>query len=150
MRVVLQRAIQASVSVNGGIKGEIAKGLLVFAGIEEADNDEDIQWLAGKIVNLRMFDDMHKIPNISIKEAGGDILLISQFTLHALTKKGNRPSYIRAAKPDIAIPIYENLIARLEKELGKQIQTGVFGADMQVSLINDGPVTIWMDSKRRE
>lgn len=150
MRVVLQRALQASVSIDGTVKGAIEKGLVVFAGIEDADSDEDIQWLSNKIVNLRIFDDENHVPNISLKEDGGNILLISQFTLHALTKKGNRPSYIRAAKPDIAIPLYEKLIAQLEKDLGKKIETGTFGADMKVSLVNDGPVTIGIDSKNKE
>lgn len=150
MRIVLQRAMQADVVVNDEIIASIGKGLVVFAGVEDADDDEDVSWLASKIVNLRIFDDEKKVPNINVKDAGGEILLISQFTLHALTKKGNRPSYIKAAKPGTAIAIYEKLIARLEMESGKKIQTGIFGAHMQVSLINDGPVTIWIDSKRRE
>lgn len=150
MRVVLQRVIQANVSIDNEIVGRINNGLVVFAGIEKADDEQDIRWLAAKIVNLRIFNDENSIPNISVRDAGGDLLLISQFTLHALTKKGNRPSYIIAARPEIAIPLYENLIAQLEIELGKKIQTGIFGADMQVSLVNDGPVTIWIDSKKRE
>lgn len=150
MRVVLQRVIQASVSIDNEIVGRINNGLVVFAGIEKADDEQDIRWLAAKIVNLRIFNDENSIPNISVRDAGGDLLLISQFTLHALTKKGNRPSYILAARPETAIPLYENLIAQLEIELGKKIQTGIFGADMQISLINDGPVTIWIDSKQRE
>ncbi|CAN5352399.1 D-aminoacyl-tRNA deacylase [soil metagenome] len=150
MRVVLQRVIQANVSIDNEIVGRINNGLVVFAGIEKADDEQDIRWLAAKIVNLRIFNDENSIPNISVRDAGGDLLLISQFTLHALTKKGNRPSYILAARPETAIPLYENLIAQLEIELGKKIQTGIFGADMQISLINDGPVTIWIDSKQRE
>jgi D-tyrosyl-tRNA(Tyr) deacylase len=122
----------------------------VLAGFEEADTEEDINWICGKIVNLRIFDDETHVPNISLKDTGGDILLVSQFTLHALTKKGNRPSYIRAAKPEQAIPLYEKTIACLEKELGKKIFTGTFGADMKVTLLNDGPVTILMDSKNKE
>ncbi len=123
---------------------------MVLAGIEDADTDEDIAWLGGKIVQLRVFNDANGVPNISVKDMGGDILLISQFTLHASTKKGNRPSYIRASKPDFAIPMYEKLIARLQTELGKSISTGVFGADMKVALVNNGPITIVMDSKNRE
>jgi D-tyrosyl-tRNA(Tyr) deacylase len=119
-------------------------------GIEDADTQEDIEWLCAKIVNLRIFDDEKDVPNISVKDCDGEILLVSQFTLHALTKKGNRPSYIRASKPELAIPIYEKMIVHLEKELGKKIQTGSFGADMKVSLLNDGPITIWIDSKARE
>lgn len=131
-------------------KASIQKGLLVFAGIEDADNQDDIDWISNKIVNLRVFDDVTHVPNISVKDVSGEILLVSQFTLHALTKKGNRPSYIRASKPEIAIPLYQKLILQLEKDLGKPIQTGTFGADMKVSLLNDGPVTIWIDSKNRE
>jgi len=125
-------------------------GLLVLVGVEDADSDEDIQWLSNKIINLRIFDDENKVPNISIKDIGGDILLVSQFTLHASTKKGNRPSYIKASKPDIAIPLYEKMNAQLEIDLGKGIFTGEFGADMKVSLLNDGPVTIVIDSKNKE
>jgi D-tyrosyl-tRNA(Tyr) deacylase len=150
MRAVIQRVSEAAVSIGGNIHGQIANGLLVLMGIEEADGQEDIQWLSQKITQLRVFDDEHGVPNISVKETGGGILLISQFTLHAATKKGNRPSYIRAAKPDIAIPIYEKMIEQLELDLAKPIETGVFGADMQVSLVNDGPITIIIDSKQRE
>jgi len=150
MRVVIQRVKKASVSIDNKIRSVIQNGLLVFAGIENADDANDIEWLSNKIINLRIFDDENKVPNLSLKETGGDILLVSQFTLHALTKKGNRPSYIKAAKPEIAIPLYESFIKQLEKDLAKNIYTGEFGADMKVELINDGPVTIWIDSKVRE
>jgi len=150
MRVLIQRVTYASVEIDGKIISSIDHGLLVFVGIENADHDDDIEWLSNKIINLRIFDDENKIPNISVKDSGGDILLVSQFTLHALTKKGNRPSYINASKPEIAIPIYQNLIVQLEKDLEKQIQTGTFGADMKVNLLNDGPITIWIDSKNKE
>src|SRR6476659_2454034 len=141
MRAIIQRVTVASVTIHGITTASIENGLLVLAGIEDADATEDIEWLSNKIINLRIFDDEHKVPNISVKDTGGDILLVSQFTLHASTKKGNRPSYIRASKPDFAIPMYEKLIARLEIELGKPISTGVFGADMKVALVNDGPIT---------
>ncbi len=150
MRAVIQRVNHASVTIDGHIKSSIKNGLLVFAGIEDADNNDDIEWLSNKIVNLRIFDDVDKVPNISVKDIDGDILLVSQFTLHAATKKGNRPSYIKASKPDIAIPLYEKMIVQLENDLGKKIFTGEFGADMKVSLLNDGPVTIIIDSKNRE
>lgn len=150
MRVVIQRVSQASVSIDNTVFSEIGKGLLILAGIEDADNNEDIEWLSNKIINLRIFDDENKVPNISVKDMGGDILLVSQFTLHAATKKGNRPSYLKASKPDIAIPLYKKLIAQLEIDLGKKIFTGEFGADMKVQLLNDGPVTIIIDSKKRE
>lgn len=150
MRALIQRVSQASVKVENKIVGEINKGLLIFIGIEEADNEEDIPWLSNKIINLRIFNDTNGIMNHSLKDCSGDILLISQFTLHASTKKGNRPSYIRAAKPETAIPIYKNMIAQLEKDLGKEIATGIFGADMKVNLLNDGPVTIWIDTKNKE
>lgn len=150
MRTVIQRVTRASVTIDGKVKSSISLGLLVFAGIEDADDFSDIEWLSNKIVNLRIFDDEQQVPNISIKDMGGDILLVSQFTLHAATKKGNRPSYIRASKPDVAIPMYEALIRQLENDLGKPIHTGEFGADMKVELLNDGPVTIWIDSKARE
>lgn len=150
MRVVIQRVLQASVSINNSIISEIKTGLLVLVGIEDADIVEDITWLSNKIVNLRIFDDENKVPNISVKDMGGDILLVSQFTLHASTKKGNRPSYIKASKPDIAIPLYEKMIAQLETDLDKKIFTGEFGADMKVSLLNDGPVTIFIDTKNKE
>lgn len=150
MKVVIQRVTQASVTISGNIKSEIKTGLLVLLGIEDADTSEDIVWLSNKIVNLRIFDDENKVPNISVKDIGGDILLVSQFTLHASTKKGNRPSYIKASKPDIAIPLYEKMILQLETDLGKKIFTGEFGADMKVSLLNDGPVTIVIDTKNKE
>lgn len=150
MRAVIQRATQASVTIGGKITSSIEVGLLVFVGIEDTDTHEDIEWLSNKLVNLRIFDDAHKVPNISVKDTGGDILLVSQFTLHASTKKGNRPSYIKASKPEFAIPVYEKLIAQLEKDLGKKIFTGSFGADMKVSLLNDGPVTIIIDTRNKE
>lgn len=150
MRAVIQRVTNASVSINNTVKSEIKTGLLVLVGIEDADNDEDIEWLSNKITNLRIFDDENKIPNISVKDIDGDILLVSQFTLHAAVKKGNRPSYIKASKPDIATPIYEKMITQLENDLGKKLFTGKFGADMKVSLLNDGPVTIFIDSKNKE
>jgi D-tyrosyl-tRNA(Tyr) deacylase len=150
MRVVIQRVTEASVTIEGQKKAAIGPGLLVLMGIEDADNEEDIQWLSSKIVNMRIFNDAAGVMNVSVKETGGDILLVSQFTLQASTKKGNRPSYSKASKPDIAIPLYEKMISRLETELGKPIQTGTFGADMKVGLLNDGPVTIVMDSKNRE
>ena len=147
MKSVLQRVRHASVTVDNLVTGAIKSGLLVLVGIEDADTDEDIQWLSNKIVNLRIFDDENKVPNISVKDIDGDILLVSQFTLHANTKKGNRPSYIKASKPDFAIPMYEKMIMQLENDLGKKIYTGIFGADMKVELLNDGPVTIVIDTK---
>jgi D-aminoacyl-tRNA deacylase len=150
MRVVIQRVSNASVTINGKIKSSIGNGVLVLVGIEDADALEDIEWLSNKIINLRIFDDENNVPNISVKDIEGDILLVSQFTLHAATKKGNRPSYIKASKPDTAIPLYEKMIEQLEKDLGKQIQTGEFGADMKISLLNDGPITIFIDSKNKE
>lgn len=150
MRTVIQRVSKASVTVDGTITGQIGLGLLVFLGIEDADGDEDIQWLSVKITNLRIFNDEAGVMNKSVLEVGGDVLLVSQFTLHASTKKGNRPSYIRASKPHVAVPLYEGMIVQLEKDLGKKIQTGTFGADMKVELLNDGPVTIWMDTKNKE
>lgn len=150
MRVVIQRVSEASVTVDGAITGAIEKGLLVLMGVEDADTDEDVQWISGKIVNLRIFDDENGVMNLSVKDVDGGILLVSQFTLHASTKKGNRPSYIKASKPDIAIPMYEKLIAQLQADLGKPVPTGIFGADMKVRLLNDGPVTIVMDSKNKE
>lgn len=150
MRAVIQRVSEAMVKVNGEITGSIQKGLLVLIGIEDADTKDDIQWLSGKIVNMRIFDDAAGVMNRCVKEIGGDILLVSQFTLHASTKKGNRPSYIRASKPPIAIPMYEQMIEQLSNDLGKKVQTGIFGADMKVSLLNDGPVTIVIDTKNRE
>jgi len=150
MRVVIQRVTEASVTVDGQITGAIEQGLLVLLGIEDADQVEDVEWLSAKITNMRIFNDAQGVMNVSIKESGGDILLVSQFTLHASTKKGNRPSYIRASKPGYAVPLYEKMILQLEHELGKIVQTGVFGADMKVALQNDGPVTIVMDSKNKE
>lgn len=150
MRAVIQRVTRASVTIEGTIKSAIQNGLLVLVGIEDADTTEDIEWLSNKIINLRIFDDENKVPNISVKDIGGDILLVSQFTLHAATKKGNRPSYIKASKPDVAIPLYEKMIVQLEKDLGKPIETGIFGADMKVSLLNDGPVTIFIDTKNKD
>ena len=150
MRIVIQRVSEASVTVDEKITGAIGTGLLVLMGIEDADTDEDISWLSNKIVNLRIFDDENEVMNLGLKEVNGDILLVSQFTLHASTKKGNRPSYIKASKPDFAVPMYEKMIRQLEQDLGKKIQTGIFGADMKVKLLNDGPVTIWMDSKNKE
>lgn len=150
MRVVIQRVATASVTVEGQITGAIERGLLVLMGIEDADSKEDLEWLSGKMVNLRIFDDENGIMNKSVLDIGGGILLVSQFTLHASTKKGNRPSYIKASKPEIAIPLYEAMIDQLTKDLGKPIGTGIFGADMKVQLLNDGPVTIVMDSKNKE
>ncbi len=157
MRVVIQRVVESNVAIapaegeeRSEIIGKIGKGLMVLVGIEAADDDTDIAWLSKKIVNLRIFDDEQGVMNLGIKDAGGDILLISQFTLQAATAKGNRPSYIKAAPPAIAIPIYERFIRQLENDLGKKIQTGKFGADMKVTIINDGPVTILIDSKNRE
>ena len=150
MKVVIQRVTKASVAIDGNIKSSISLGLLVLLGIEETDTQEDIEWLSLKIVNLRIFNDENDIMNVSVKDAGGDIILVSQFTLHASTKKGNRPSYLKAAKPEIAIPLYEKMIKQLETDLGKPIQTGEFGADMKVELLNDGPVTIIIDSKQKE
>lgn len=149
MIAVIQRVSESSVKIGGKIKAQIGLGLMILLGIEEADGPEDIEWLSKKIVNLRIFPDENEVMNRSLLDVNGDILLISQFTLHASTKKGNRPSYIKAAKPDVAIPIYEKMITALEAELGKSIGTGEFGADMKVSLINDGPVTIVMDTKNK-
>lgn len=150
MKVVIQRVSEASVSINGKINGSIQQGLLILAGFQSDDDMEDITWMSSKIINLRIFSDEQGLMNLSVQDIKGSILLISQFTLHAKTKKGNRPSFIDAAKPDIAIPLYENFKKQLEKDSGKPIQTGIFGADMQVSLINDGPVTIVIDSKNKE
>ena len=150
MRVVIQRVLEASVVVDEKVVGSIKNGLLVLLGIEDADTEDDINWLSAKIAGLRLFDDAEGVMNISVKDIGGDILLVSQFTLMASTKKGNRPSYIKASKPPVAIPLYEQMIARLSNELGKAVQTGIFGADMKVSLINNGPVTITIDSKIKE
>jgi D-aminoacyl-tRNA deacylase len=150
MRVVIQRVSEASVAIEGTVKSQIARGLLIFVGVEDADDQEDCTWLVQKITNLRIFPDEQGVMNKSVLETGGEILLVSQFTLHAATKKGNRPSYIRAARPEKAIPMYENMIAQLSVALGKPIGTGEFGADMQVRLLNDGPVTITIDSKNKE
>jgi len=150
MRAVIQRVSSASVTINGQVRGAIQQGLVVLLGIEDADTAEDIEWLSGKIVRLRVFNDEAGVMNRSVQEAGGSLLLISQFTLLASTKKGNRPSYIRAARPEIAIPLYEAFLLRLTADFGQTVQTGEFGADMQVALVNDGPVTIIMDSKNRE
>ena len=150
MRAVIQRVTNAGVTIEGKVNASIEDGFLVLLGIEDADTDEDIEWLSSKIVNLRIFNDNEGVMNIAIKEIDGDILLISQFTLHASTKKGNRPSYIRASKPEIAIPLYEKMIQQLSRDLGKIIKTGIFGADMKVELVNDGPVTILIDTKSRE
>lgn len=150
MRVVIQRVLEASVVVDEKVVGAIGNGLLVLLGIEDADNIEDITWLSNKITGLRLFDDADGVMNLSVKDIEGDILLISQFTLLASTKKGNRPSYIKASKPPIAMPLYEQMILALSNDLGKPLQTGIFGADMKVSLINNGPVTITIDSKNKE
>jgi D-tyrosyl-tRNA(Tyr) deacylase len=150
MRIVVQRVSAASVVVAEEKIAAIAKGLLVFVGIEDTDGQEDIDWLAGKISQLRIFDDENQVMNLSVQDISGEIIVVSQFTLQASTKKGNRPSYIKASKPDIAIPLYENFVNSLEKNIGRKIQTGIFGADMKVSLLNDGPVTIFIDSKNRE
>ena len=150
MKVVIQRVAQASVTIDNKVVADIQKGLLVLVGIEDSDNQEDSSWLASKIANIRIFGDENDVMNLSVKDIDGDVIVVSQFTLHAATKKGNRPSYIRASKPEIAIPLYENFVLQLEKELGKKVQTGIFGADMKVLLLNDGPVTIIIDSKNRE
>jgi D-tyrosyl-tRNA(Tyr) deacylase len=150
MKVVIQRVNEASVTIDGQIAGAIQKGLMVLLGIETADTMEDVDWLSNKIVQMRIFDDAEGVMNLSVKEVGGNILLVSQFTLHASTKKGNRPSYIAAAKHDISIPLFEAMIKKLTADMGAPIQTGVFGADMKVALINNGPVTIIVDSKNKE
>jgi len=150
MRAVIQRVSKASVTIDGSMYGQIGTGLLVLLGIEDADTIEDIEWLSSKIVNLRIFDDAAGVMNESVKDQNGGILLVTQFTLHASTKKGNRPSYIKASKPDIAIPLYEKMIQQLTTDLGREIKTGSFGADMKVELLNDGPVTIIIDTKNKE
>ncbi len=150
MKMVIQRVSEASVIVKSEVTGEIKSGLLVFVGIEDSDTQEDIIWLAGKVINMRIFNDENGVMNKSLMDISGAVLLVSQFTLHASTKKGNRPSYSKASKPAIAIPLYERLIIELETQLGKKIQTGIFGADMEVQLLNDGPVTIIIDSRNRE
>ena len=149
MKVVIQRVSQASVTIDSKIVADIQKGLLVLVGIEDADNQEDTDWLVNKIINIRIFGDENEVMNLSVKDIDGEMIVVSQFTLHAATKKGNRPSYIKASKPEIAIPLYENFINQMESELGKTVQSGVFGADMKVLLLNDGPVTIIIDSKNR-
>lgn len=150
MIVVIQRATNASVTIEGVVKARIDSGLVILVGIEDADTAEDIAWLATKIVNLRIFNDQAGVMNLSVKDTGGDIIVVSQFTLHASTKKGNRPSYLKAAKPDVAIPLYKQFVRELETTLGKPVQTGEFGADMKVALVNDGPVTILIDSKNKQ
>ena len=150
MRAVIQRVSKASVTIDNKIYSQIENGLLVLVGIEDADTAEDIEWLSGKIVNLRVFNDDNGVMNVSAKESNGDILVVSQFTLHASTKKGNRPSYIKASKPEFAIPMYEKFVQQLGNDLGKTVSTGVFGADMKVELLNDGPVTIVIDTKNKE
>ena len=150
MRIVLQRVSEASVSINGKVNGKIGKGLLILLGIEEADTKEDVSWLINKILKMRIFNDANEVMNFSLQDIDGSALVISQFTLHASTKKGNRPSYIYAAKPEIAIPLYEYFLSELENQSSKKVERGIFGADMKVSLINDGPVTIIIDSKKRE
>jgi D-tyrosyl-tRNA(Tyr) deacylase len=150
MRAVIQRVQHASVVADGVLTGSIGEGLMVLLGIEDADGQEDVAWLSGKLVNLRIFNDSEGVMNVSVKERGGDILLISQFTLHATVKKGNRPSYIRSSKAAHAMPLYEQMIGQLETDLGKPIRTGRFGADMKVSLLNDGPVTLFVDTRNRE
>ena len=150
MKVVIQRVSSASVTIDNKIVADIQKGLLVLVGIEDEDSQEDIDWLVNKVTNIRIFGDENDVMNLSVAAIDGDIIVVSQFTLQALTKKGNRPSYTKASKPEVAIPLYENFVKRLELELGNKVQTGVFGADMKVLLLNDGPVTIVMDSKNRE
>jgi D-aminoacyl-tRNA deacylase len=150
MRVVIQRVLEAQVAIDFEIIGKIGKGLVVLVGIEEEDTTDDLVWLCNKIVNLRIFDDENKVPNLSVKDVNGEILVVSQFTLHASTKKGNRPSYIKASKPEHALPLYEHFVMQLETDLGKIVSTGTFGADMNVKLINHGPVTIIIDSKLKE
>lgn len=150
MRLVIQRVTHASVAIEGALKSKIRKGLLILVGIEDADTDTDVNWLAQKVVNLRIFDDENGVMNRSVIDIDGEILIVSQFTLHAMTAKGNRPSYIRASKPDFAIPMYEKFCAKVSELLGKEVGTGQFGADMKVELLNDGPVTILIDSQRRE
>ena len=150
MKAVIQRVSHSSVTIDNKMVAQIQKGLLILIGIEAADSQEDINWLTSKIANLRIFADENEVMNLSLKDTDGDVIIVSQFTLHALTKKGNRPSYIKAAKPEIAIPLYENFVAQMEVEMGKKVQTGVFGADMKVSLINDGPVTLIIDTKNKE
>ena len=150
MRTLIQQVQHASVTIDGQLKTKIGKGLLVLVGIEDRDTQEDIEWLCKKIANLRIFDDENGVMNRSVVETEGEVMVVSQFTLHASTKKGNRPSYIHASKPDIAIPMYEAFCAEMGLQIGKEVQTGTFGADMKVELVNDGPVTIWIDSQNKE
>ena len=150
MRCVIQRVSRAAVVIGGSVKSSISAGLLVLVGIEDSDHDEDVEWMAGKIVRMRLFPDSEGVMNLSVQDSSGEIVVVSQFTLFASTKKGNRPSYIRAARPEIAVPIYQQFVKRLEQELGRKVGTGEFGADMKVELVNDGPVTILIDSKDRE
>ena len=150
MKTVIQRVTQASVTIEGQKVADIQNGLLVLVGFEDSDNQEDVNWLTAKIANLRIFADENQVMNLSLKDIDGDMIIVSQFTLHALTKKGNRPSYIKASKPEIAIPLYESFIAQMEAELGKKVQTGQFGADMKVALLNDGPVTLIIDTENKE
>ena len=150
MRTLIQRVQHASVTIDGQLKSQIGKGLLVLVGIEDRDTQEDIEWLCKKIANLRIFDDENGVMNRSVTETEGEVMVVSQFTLHASTKKGNRPSYIHASKPDVAIPMYEACFAEMGLQIGKEVQTGTFGADMKVELVNDGPVTIWIDSQNKE
>ena len=150
MKAVIQRVSQASVTIQEQVVAQIQTGLLVLIGIEEADVQEDLQWLSSKIANLRIFSDANGVMNVSVKERDGDVIVVSQFTLQASTKKGNRPSYIKAARPEIALPIYESIVQQMESELGKKVQTGQFGADMKVALVNDGPVTLIIDTKNKE
>lgn len=150
MRILIQRVKEASVSIKGSIFSSIEQGLLLLVGIEDSDNQEDIDWLCKKASQLRIFDDEKGVMNLSVKDIDGEVLIVSQFTLHAKTAKGNRPSYIKAAKPEISIPLYEKFCANMQELIEKEVKTGVFGADMQISLINDGPVTIWMDSKEKD
>jgi D-tyrosyl-tRNA(Tyr) deacylase len=150
MKVVIQRVSSASVTIDNKIVADIQKGLLILVGIEDADTQEDSSWLVNKIANIRIFGDENHVMNLSVAAIDGDIIVVSQFTLHASTKKGNRPSYIKASKPEVAIPLYENFVIQMEKEIGKKVQTGIFGADMKVLLLNDGPVTIVIDSKNRD
>lgn len=150
MRAVIQRVTQASVTIGGNVKAAIGNGLLILVGIEDTDNNEDIEWLSGKIIRLRIFEDENGVMNHSVQDIDGEIIVVSQFTLHASTKKGNRPSYIKASKPDIAVPLYEKFVLQIERDLGKKVKTGEFGANMKVNLLNDGPVTIIIDTKNKE
>jgi len=150
MRILIQRVSEASVEIDKKIKSSIEQGLLILVGIEELDTTEDSEWLAGKAAGLRIFDDEHGVMNRSVQDIDGGILVVSQFTLHAMTKKGNRPSYMKAAKHELAIPLYEHFCRELSQKLGKEVQTGTFAADMKVALVNNGPVTIWIDSKNKE